>query len=257
MHTLIVYAHPEPSSFAGALKDAAVATLTARGHRVEVSDLYAERFNPVAGRHDFLTEADSNRFHYQTEQLHASASNGFAADLEREQARVARADLMVFVFPIWWGGVPAILKGWFDRVMAYGFGYADGKRFDSGYFRGRRALMGLCTGGTADRFSDEGAYGDIERVLYPVRHCILEYLGLEVLTPFVAYGVPRVSAAVRREYLDTWSDRLAVAIDDPAWQAGVRDSASEFAQRVRLGLAAGAAWTTGESGRAGSARDRP
>jgi NAD(P)H dehydrogenase (quinone) len=135
-----------------------------------------------------------------------------------------------------------MLKGWFDRVMAYGFAYADGKRFDAGYFRGRRALLGISTGGTRERFSDQGVYGDIERVLYPVRHCMLEYVGLEVLEPFVAYGASRVDAAARRQYLEAWSARVGGAIDDEAWQSNVRDSASEFAARVEQGHAEGAGW---------------
>ena len=243
MHALIVHAHPEPSSFTAALKDTAVAKLAALGHTVEVSDLYAEAFNPVAGRHDFAAPADPGRFHYQSEQLHASRTGTFADDLVREQARVARAELMVFVFPLWWGGLPAVLKGWFDRVMAYGFAYADGRRFDSGYFRPRRALMGMCTGGTAERFTDEGAYGDIQRVLYPVRHCILEYLGLEVLDPFVAYAAPRVDAAARAAYLDAWAARIAAAVDDAQWQVRVRNTASEFAQRVEQGRLDAAGWS--------------
>ena len=86
VNVLIVYAHPEPTSFASALKNVAVRALTAAGHRVELSDLYAEAFNPVAGRHDFKSAADPARFHYQSEQLHASRTGGFAADLVREQA---------------------------------------------------------------------------------------------------------------------------------------------------------------------------
>ena len=178
MRALIIYAHPEPASFTAALKDTAVRALAAAGHEVEVSDLYAEGFNPVAGRHDFIAAADPARFHYQSEQLHASRTGGFAADLVREQQRLIRADLFVFVFPLWWGGVPAIVKGWFDRVCAYGVAYADSKRFDQGYFVGRRAMLAITTGGTTERFSPGGSYGAIQDVLYPVRRCMLEYLGL-------------------------------------------------------------------------------
>ncbi len=63
MHALIVYAHPEPTSFTAALKDTAVDALRGAGHTVDVSDLYAEGFNPVAGRHDFVAAFDPNRFH--------------------------------------------------------------------------------------------------------------------------------------------------------------------------------------------------
>jgi len=64
MNVLIVYAHPEPTSFTAALKDAAVDALSGAGHCVQVSDLYGEGFNPVAGRHDFTRAADPDRFHY-------------------------------------------------------------------------------------------------------------------------------------------------------------------------------------------------
>lgn len=110
-NVLIVYAHPEPKSFNAALCARAASALTAAGHDVTVSDLYGEGFDPLAGRHDFTTVADPDRFHYQTEQAHAARHGGFSAELAREQARVEAADLLVLQFPLWWGGVPAILKG--------------------------------------------------------------------------------------------------------------------------------------------------
>jgi NAD(P)H dehydrogenase (quinone) len=208
MKALIVYAHPEPTSFTAALKDASVRALQHAGWSAEVSDLHAEGFNPVAGRHDFVTVADPLRFHYQNEQGHAFAHNGYAADLVREQQRFQNADLLVVHFPLWWGGMPAILKGWFDRVLAYGFAYADGKRYDSGYFRGRRGILCVSTGGTTERFSPSGVYGPISQVLYPVHRCMIEYLGMEALDPFIAYGAPRVDDAARQDYLRAWETRL-------------------------------------------------
>ena len=216
MNAHIVYAHPEPTSFTAALKDAGVRALQGAGYTVEVSDLYAEGFNPVAGRHDFTTVANATRFHYQNEQGHAHQHNGYAADVLREQQRFAKADLLVVHFPLWWGGMPAILKGWFDRVLAYGFAYADGKRYDSGYFRGRRGILCVATGGTTERFSSTGVYGPIEQVLYPVHRCMIEYLGLEALDPFIAYGAPRVDDAARETYLRAWEKRLLEIAAQPA-----------------------------------------
>jgi NAD(P)H dehydrogenase (quinone) len=230
MYVLIVHAHPEPASFTAALKDTAVRALSAAGHRVQVSDLYGEEFNPVAGRHDFIRAADPARFHYQSEQLNASRTEGFAADLVREQERLMRADLLAFTFPLWWGGLPAIVKGWFDRVCAYGVAYADGKRFDKGYFIGRRAILGLTTGGTIERFSAGGGYGEMAHVLHSVRRCILEYLGLEVMEPFVAYAAPRVDAARRNQYLHRWEEFLLATAGDREWHTRLRALADTAAQ---------------------------
>jgi NAD(P)H dehydrogenase (quinone) len=215
VNVLVVYAHPEPTSFSGALKDRAVAALTRAGHGVQVSDLYAEGFNPVAGRHDFTTTADAGRFHYQSEQELAARSGAFAEDIRREQERVAEADLLVLQFPLWWGSPPAILKGWCERVLAYGFAYVDGRRFDSGLFKGRRAIFSVTTGGTPERFSDGGVYGEIERVLYPVERLLLQYMGYEVVPPFIAYAAPRVGDAERRAYLDAWEEKLLDAAARP------------------------------------------
>jgi NAD(P)H dehydrogenase (quinone) len=208
MNTLIVYANPEPTSFTAALRTVAAKTLSDLGHTVTVSDLYAQGFNPVAGRHDFKTVCDNERFHYQQEQLKASQEAGFCAELALEQQRVADAQLFVFVYPLWWGGMPAILKGWFDRVLAYGFAYADGKRFDSGLFQGRHAVVALTTGGTRERFSEGGVYGPIDNLLYPQRRTMLEYMGLQVAPSFVAYASPRVSEQQRIDYLAQWATQL-------------------------------------------------
>jgi len=215
VHVLIVYAHPEPTSFTAALKDRAVFALTRAGHTVDVSDLYDENFNPVAGRHDFSSVADPGRFHYQSEQELAARSGTFAPDIQREQERVRAADILVLQFPLWWGGTPAILKGWFDRVLAYGFAYVDGRRFDSGIFKGRRALFSVTTGGSPARFSNEGVYGEISRVLYPVEKLLLQYMGFDVWPPFVAYAAPRVDDAERHAYLEAWEAILLEAVRIP------------------------------------------
>jgi len=208
LHALLVYAHPEPTSFTAALKDAGVEALESAGHSVEVSDLYGEKFDPVAGRHDFTDVADAKRFHYQTEQGYAAESDGFAPDIAREQARFLKADLVVWLFPIWWGGMPAIMKGWFDRVLAFGFAYADGRRFDTGFFPDKRGMLCLSTGGTQERFSTTGVYGDIHTVLWPAQRLMLDYLGMRALEPFVAYGAPRVDDEIRKAYLQQWRARL-------------------------------------------------
>ena len=243
VNALIVYAHPEPSSFCAAMKDTAVETLRGMGAAVQVSDLYAEAFNPVAGRHDFLEPADAVRFHYQHEQLSAASHRRFAPDIAREQARVAEADLFLFVFPLWWGGVPAILKGWFDRVLAYGFAYADGKRYEEGYFHGCRGMLGISTGGTAHRFTAGGSYGEMGQVLHGVQHCMLEYLGLESHEPFVAYAAPRVTGDERAAYLAGWAQRIQTLCADETWVASLAQRRMSSPLRTAPTPGAAGGWT--------------
>lgn len=213
MRVLILYAHPEPTSFCGALRDVAVETIRTAGHEVTVSDLYAEHFNPVAGRHDFLGAADATRFHYQSEQMHAAQTRTFAADIAREQQRFAEADLVITLFPLWWSGVPAIIKGWFDRVLAFGFAYVDGTRFDTGLFKDKSGLVCVTTGGTPERFSAHGVYGPIDEVLSPVQKSVFGYLGMRPLPPFVAYAAARVDDPARDAYLAEWRARLQAILD--------------------------------------------
>ena len=231
MNLLIVYAHPEPTSFNAALRDAAAAAAREAGHEVTVSDLYGEGFGAVAGRSDFLEQADSSRFHYQTEQAHAAATGTFAQDVAREQERVRHADVIVFQFPLWWGGPPAILKGWIDRVLAYGFAYVDGRRFDTGFLKGRRGLLCVTTGGTPERFSPEGVYGPIEAVLYPVQRLALQYMGLTTEEPFVCYGTPRIDEAGRRDYLAAWRQRVLDTLAKPVERTPLPEPGNDLDER--------------------------
>jgi NAD(P)H dehydrogenase (quinone) len=180
---------------------AAREAMAAQGHKVILSDLYADGFRADLNRHDMTSVNNAALFHIQSEQALAARRKAYAADIAQEQARVAEADAIILQFPLWWGGVPAILKGWGERVFSYGFGYVDGARYDRGLFKGRRAMMSVTTGGTPARFSESGSYGPIKDILMPLKRCGLEYLGYEVAEPFVAYGVPRLEDEERRALL--------------------------------------------------------
>jgi putative NADPH-quinone reductase len=108
MHVHVVYAHPLPNSFTGAVHRHIVDCLTARGHQVDDLDLYADRFDPV------MTPAEREA-HYQV------ATN--LASVERYVERLRAAEAVVLCFPTWWYGMPAILKGWFDRVWLPGVAF--------------------------------------------------------------------------------------------------------------------------------------
>ena len=83
-HVLIVHAHHEPKSFCSALKDTTQSIFEASGARVQVSDLYAEKFNPVSDRNNFTTVADPDFLKQRREEEYATTRNGFVPELEAE-----------------------------------------------------------------------------------------------------------------------------------------------------------------------------
>ncbi|MFZ5748792.1 MAG: NAD(P)H-dependent oxidoreductase [Pseudomonadota bacterium] len=209
MRTLIVHAHHEPTSFNAAMTNAAVAALEGAGHEVLVSDLYAMKWDPVSDRRNFRRTADATRLDQQVEErLASSDGRGFAPELEEQIARLEWADHIVFQFPIWWLGMPAILKGWIDRVFAVGVAYGGGRWFDRGRLAGKRAQLSLTTGGGAAPYSADGVYGPIEPILFPITHGILGFVGFDVLEPHVVYGPQRMTDAERAAALDEWRARV-------------------------------------------------
>lgn len=188
MQVLIVHCHPEPRSLNGTLRDDAVATLERMGHPVEVSDLYAQGFDPAEGPSHYADRADAEVFAPLTEQRHASRNGTLPADVRREIDRLERADLVVLQFPLWWHAQPAMLKGWFDRVFVSGGLYTSRMRYDNGYFRGRRAICSVTTGAPASVLGPGSRGGDLDVMLWPVQYS-LYYMGFAVLPPFAATGV--------------------------------------------------------------------
>ncbi len=147
MKIFIVHAHHEPKSFNGALTNAAQRLLTSIGHEVKISDLYAMKFDPVSDRRNFTSVKNPDYLKQQMEEMYASEVNGFAPDIQGEIEKVAWCDLMIWQFPLWWFSVPAILKGWVDRVFAMGLAYGQGRAYEKGVLRGKRAMLSITTGG--------------------------------------------------------------------------------------------------------------
>jgi len=203
MKALIVYAHPEPRSFNGQLKDTIYETLAGQGADVAVSDLYALGFNPVEAAEHFSDRKRSDVFDVQTEQRHAFEHDITSPDVAEEIAKLEDADLVVFQFPIWWFSMPAILKGWLDRVFVYGL-FTSKKRYDAGHFRGRRAVVSVTAGGPEPTFDHNGRNGDLELILWPL-HFTLHYMGYTVLPPFAAFGI---AAAIRYDDGSADAERL-------------------------------------------------
>jgi NAD(P)H dehydrogenase (quinone) len=208
MNVFIVYWHPEPGSFNGAMFHAAREALASTGHKVETSDLRAMGFDPVSGRRNFTTVKDPDYFKQQAEEMHATDNDGFAPEIESEMQKLEWCDLMIWQFPLWWFGLPAAMKGWVDRVFAMGRVYGGGRIYRSGAFRGKRALLSLTTGGPEEAYRKGGFNGDIHAILRPIHRGILQFTGFDVLAPQIVYGPARLTDARRKELLAAFAERL-------------------------------------------------
>lgn len=216
MRVFIVHAHHEPKSFNGAMTQTAVEALKAADHEVVVSDLHAMGFDPVSDRRNFVTTKNPDYLKQQAEESHASELNGYVPALQAEMDELAACDVLIFQFPLWWLGLPAILKGWVDRVLAVGRAYGGGRWFDRGVFAGKRAMCSVTTGGFDPAYSDIGIYGrSMESLLYPIHRGIFGFCGFTVVEPFVVYGPTRITQEERATYLDRYRARVLNILSAP------------------------------------------
>lgn len=155
MKTLIVFCHPRRESFTGALADSFVAGLTQAGDETEFADLHAEKFDPITWPED---EPDWN-----------DGTKRYSDAVLAEQARVDRNEAIVLIFPVWWWSVPAMLKGWIDRVWNNGWAYGDRK------LPHRKGLLVGVAAGSAASYAKRGYDSAIDTQL---REGVMRFCGI-------------------------------------------------------------------------------
>ncbi|KAJ7312201.1 hypothetical protein JRQ81_006574 [Phrynocephalus forsythii] len=212
---LVVLAHPEKTSFNFAMKEAAVEALRKGGWSVAVSDLYAMKFNPVLSRDDLGgNPKDPEHFNYAVEAGHAWKEGRLSRDIVEEQKKLEAADLVIFQFPLQWFGVPAILKGWFERVLTSGFSYSYSAMYEQGPFKNKKTLLSFTTGGMGSMYTPEGINGDVNILLWPIQSGTLHFCGFQVLEPQIAYSIAHTPQDIRTQILEKWKQRLATIWDE-------------------------------------------
>ena len=213
---LIVHAHHEPQSFSSALARRFAEVMEEEGHEVAWSDLYAMGFDPVSSRKNFTTVADAEYFKQQAEETYASQHGGFSPDLDAEMAKVESADLMVFSFPLWWFAMPAILKGWVDRVFAYGRIYGNGQLYENGIGAAKaKALVLMTTGGPAGMYDGWGLNPSMGSLLQPIHHGVFWFNGFLPLDPFISWAPAHVSQEERDSQVDQLAERARGVFEEP------------------------------------------
>lgn len=165
LRVLLVLAHPRRTSLSGQAANAFADAAAANGHAIEWADLAAERFDPV------LREADEPDW--------ADDDKVYSEEVRREMRRIERNEATVMVFPVYWWSIPALLKGWIDRVWNNGWAYGERK------FPQKRVWMVGIAGATAEAFAKRG-YDTAMRTQLEVG--ILDYCGVAEQRLELLYG---------------------------------------------------------------------
>lgn len=146
MHVLTILDHPDPKSFSAAVANAFHDGAQSVGHTVELADLHAEGFDPRWSMADI-----------------AANDVGIApCDVREQQDRIARADVVGFVFPLFWWGMPAMTKGWIDRVWSWGWAYDQLEDPEISLQRPRTAILLVPAGAKSDEMDERGYKAAIE-----------------------------------------------------------------------------------------------
>ena len=202
-------AHPEPRSLNGSLRTIGIEHLRTLGHNVLESDLYAMEWDPVVRPHDAGTHA-SDRFRISADTRAAYLADAQPDAIVREQEKLRRADALIVQFPLWWYGMPAILKGWFDRVFVNGFAFGTDEttgrrlRFEQGPFTGKRSLAITTLGDRPLAIGPRGKSGELNELLFGLLHGTFAYTGMSVLEPFAVPSADRIDdiAPIRTRLVD-------------------------------------------------------
>lgn len=187
MDALIIYAHPNPNSFNHAIKEKVVETLNGLNKTFEVVDLYSAGFRPV------LTG---------DELYNIFVNNIVRDDVKKQQELIKEAKTLIFIHPIWWSGMPAILKGYIDRVFSHGFAYKVENDEVMGLLSDKKVIIINTFGADEDELNHFGIKDCFDKIY----NSIYGFCGIKEIRTKYLYAVPYVSDEERKEMLKDVSD---------------------------------------------------
>ncbi|MGD0884569.1 MAG: NAD(P)H-dependent oxidoreductase [Thermodesulfovibrionales bacterium] len=183
MKYLIIYAHPDTASFNHAIMETISDELKKSNKDFEVRDLYKIAFNPILSSED----------------LAAIQNGAVPQDIKIEQDHIRSAGTLIFIFPIWWSSMPAMLKGYIDRVFSLKFAYditADGV---IGLLKGKKVFIVSTTGASEEDYEKMGAFKMMNK---SIDMAIFQLSGMEVVGHKYFSSVPNVSDQDRKQMLE-------------------------------------------------------
>ncbi|WP_243291908.1 NAD(P)H-dependent oxidoreductase [Bacillus sp. FJAT-47783] len=187
MKTLIIVAHPSPSSFNKSIVETCIQKLEEKNHEIRVRDLYEMSFNPVLKEDSFTVPQQEKA----------------PSTVREEQEHINWAENLIFIFPTWWGGMPAILKGYFDRVFTNGFAFEFQDEGSEGLLTHKKALIFQTTANPKDKLKSLQLITAIETI---IDVGILQFCGIETIAHKFFYSVPYIDDQSRKDMLKEVED---------------------------------------------------
>ena len=182
MKYLIIYAHPNPKSFNHAIKEIVEDKLEKDGKSFEVRQLYEIGFKPELGVNDIV----------------ALQQGQALIDVKREQDFIKNADILIFIHPIWWFNMPAVLKGYIDRVFSYGFAFAVNENGPYGLLTDKKIIILNTTGGAEENYEKNGYKEALKKT---IEEGTFGFCGMKVILHKYFYAVPYVTDEIRLKML--------------------------------------------------------
>lgn len=185
MRHLIIYAHPNSESLNHHFKEIVIENLTKSGHEIIVRDLYELEFNPVLSMSDMI------------DQMKGTLEEKILA----EQEYISWAENIIFIYPIWWTGMPAIMKGYIDRIFTYGFAYRYDQGIQKGLLTGKSAII-INTHGKSN--AEYATIGMDKALSLTSDRGIYQYCGLEIKEHLFFGKADRVT----KETVEDWDSKI-------------------------------------------------
>jgi NAD(P)H dehydrogenase (quinone) len=182
MKHLVVFAHPNQESFCKGIVDTIELISEKKGDNIVIRDLYKFGFDPILKPSDFV----------------GMQSGNIPEDIGAEQEFIKWADVITFVYPVWWVGLPAMLKGYVDRVFSYGFAYESVDGAPRGLLNGKKAVLFCTTGSPNEVYDQNGMHNSMKQI---TDVGIFNFSGIEVISHTFFGAVPYVPEETRAEYL--------------------------------------------------------
>ncbi len=190
MKHLLIYTHLNPNSFTKAVSDEVEKVLQEKGEEVKTINLYEEKFNPVLEFPDIE---------------HMFMGKEATADVKKYQELISWADNLIFVYPVWWQQMPAMLKGFIDRVFSNGYAFAYNETGVEGLLKGKTAHLFINTGNRSEVLEQIGMHTALKKVN---EEGIFGFCGMTAKTTFFG-NIAMGSDDERKEYLESIKGHLA------------------------------------------------